>query len=365
MKVECVQEKLQKILAQAERVAGKNLNLAVLSCVLLKATNGQLEIRATNLELGFYACLPAKVEEEGVLAVPAGTISSFVSNLQGEKSLKLKSEESTLLVSAAKSRATIKCLPSDDFPIIPELSKEHFFEITAGDFVKGLKSVWYSASVSSIKAELASVFIYPEDGSVVFAATDSFRLAEKKVKTKSAEFDHILIPFKNTLEIARFLENADGKVEIRLSKNQMSLTLGGNHLISRVIDGVFPDYRQIVPKEFKTEAVLLKEDLAQSLKIANIFSDSFNQVSFAIKPAEKKFELTTKNANLGENSTLLDAALSGDNIEVSFNYRYITDCLQSIDADSVSISFGGPGKPAVIRGVGDSGFTYLVMPMNR
>jgi DNA polymerase-3 subunit beta len=365
MKAECVQEKLQRILYQAEKISGRNLNLAVLSCVLIEADKGQLVIRATNLELGFYACLPAKIEETGTLAVPAAVFSSFITNLNGEKSVKLQSENSTLTVVTAKSRAVIKCLSAEDFPIIPELSKEHHFEINASDFVKGLKAVWYSASVSSIKAELASVFIYPENGTVVFVATDSFRLAEKKVKAKDAEFDHILIPFKNTMEIVRFLETVDGKVDIRLSKNQISFTFGGTQLTSRLIDGVFPDYRQIVPKEFKTEAVLLKEDLAQSLKIANIFSDSFNQLNLSIKPAEKKFELTTKNSNLGENTTKLDAALTGEGIDVSFNYRYVTDCLQSIETDSVSVSFGCPGKPAIIKSVGDSSFTYLVMPMNK
>ncbi|MDO8482976.1 MAG: DNA polymerase III subunit beta [bacterium] len=365
MKVECVQEKLQKILSQAEKISGKHLNLPVLSCILLDAKNGQLAIRSTNLDLGFESCLPAKIEEEGVLAVPSGLLSSFVSNLQGEKNVKLKGDSNTLSVMTSKNRTVIKCLPPEDFPTIPEVSKDHSFEIHAVDFVKGLKAVWYSSSISSVKPELSSVYIYPEDGSVVFAATDSFRLAEKKVKTKTSDFERLLIPFKNIPEIIRTLEGVDGVVEVRVSKNQIAFVFGGTYLTSRVIDGTFPDYRQIIPKEFKTEAVLLKDDLARSLKIATIFSDNFNQVNMTIVPAEKKFELTTKNNTLGENTTLLDAALSGEPAEANFNYRYIADCLQSIDSDSVSLSFAGSSRPVVIRGVGDRSFTYLVMPMNR
>lgn len=367
MKVECVQEKFQKIISQAEKISGKHLNLPVLSCIFLEAKKekGQLTVRSTNLDLGFESCLPAKVEEDGVLAVPAGLLSSFISNLQGEKSVKLKGDAATLSVITLKNRTVIKCVSPEDFPTIPEVSKEHCFEINAGDFVRGLKAVWYSSSVSSVKPELSSVFIYPEDGAVVFAATDSFRLAEKRVKTKVSDFERLLIPFKNIPEIIRVLEGVDGVVEVRVNKNQIAFVFLGTYLTSRVIDGTFPDYRQIIPKEFKTEAVILKEDLARSLKMATIFSDNFNQVNMAITPSEKKFELTTKNNTLGENTSALSAALSGDATEVNFNYRYITDCLQSIDADSVSLSFAGPSRPVVIRGVGDRSFTYLVMPMNR
>ena len=154
-------------------------------------------------------------------------------------------------------------------------------------------------------------------------------------------------------------------IEVRFSKNQIAFVFEGTYLTSRVIDGIFPDYRQIIPKEFKTEAILLKEDLVQSLKISTIFSDSFNQVSMAVSPEEKRFELTTKNSTLGENTTKIDAALSGDPAEANFNYRYVSDCLQSIDADSISVSLSGPSRPVVIRGVSDKSFTYLVMPMNR
>ncbi|MCR4311179.1 MAG: DNA polymerase III subunit beta, partial [Candidatus Taylorbacteria bacterium] len=248
---------------------------------------------------------------------------------------------------------------------IPELSEGKSFEINATDFVRGLKSVWYSSSVSSMKPELSSVYIYQEDGYFVFAATDSFRLAEQKVKMNVSDFERVLIPYKNVTEIIRVLEGSTGTVLVHMNKNQIAFSFPSTYLTSRTVDGVFPDYRQIIPKEFKTEAVVLKEDLVRSLKVATIFSDTFNQVSVALGPKEKKFELTTKNSNLGENATLLEAALTGEGIAVNFNYRYIADCLQSISTDSITLSFAGPGRPVVIRGVGDRNFTYLVMPMNR
>jgi len=366
MKIECVQDKLRLILSQSEKIAGKNLSLPVLSCLYIIAEKGQLTIRATNLDIGFQGSISAKVDEEGVAAVPANVLSSFISNIPSEKSIKLVSDGSTFSVTSLQNRTTIKCLPHDDFPTIPEPPQSQGFEIEAKEFVKGLKAVWYSSSISSIKPELASVYVYSDDSDIVFVATDSFRLAEKRIKTKSRkEFDRVLIPFKNISEIIRVLEQAPSIVTVYLNKNQIAFTFGDTRLTSRVIDGTFPDYRQIIPKEFRTEAVVLKEDLAQSLKIANIFSDTFNQVSLFISPKEKRFELTTKNNSLGENTSLLAGALSGEQAESSFNYRYINDCMQSIASDSVSLSLAGAGRPVVIRGVSDKSFTYLVMPMNR
>jgi DNA polymerase-3 subunit beta len=366
MKIECVQDKLKLLLSQADKIAGKNLSLPVLSCFYIIAEKGQLTVRATNLDIGFQSSISAKVDEEGAAAVPANILSSFIANIQSEKSIKLVSDGTTFSVNSLQNRTTIKCLPHDDFPTIPEPPESQGFEIDPKEFVKGLKSVWYSSSISSIKPELASVYIYSDDGEIVFVATDSFRLAEKRIKTKSnKEFDRVLIPFKNVAEIIRVLEQAAGSVMVYLNKNQIAFTFGATRLTSRVIDGTFPDYRQIIPKEFKTEAVILKEDLAQCMKIANIFSDSFNQISMVITPKEKKFELTTKNNTLGENTSLLSGALSGEPAESSFNYRYINDCLQSITADSVSLSLAGAGRPVVIKGVSDKSFTYLVMPMNR
>lgn len=272
-------------------------------------------------------------------------------------------KDSNLKISTSKNNTTIKVLPIDDFPMIPRVEGDSF-ELDGKQFVKGLKSVWYSASTSGVKPELSSVYIYCEEGYVVFAATDSFRLAEKKVKIKkSKDFGSILIPFKNVSEIVRVIEKAEGDVKVILSKNQISCEFENVYMVSRVVDGVFPDYRQIIPKESKTSVVVLKQDLIQALKISNIFSDKFNQVH--IKVSDTAFEITTKNNDIGDTLNQVEAVTEGEPIEVNFNQKYITDCFQSIETDSLSLTFNGPNKPVVIRSVPDSAFVYIVMPMNR
>lgn len=366
MKIECLREKLGSAIAKAERVTGKNLTLPILSCVLLQAHDNTLVVRSTNLDVGLEIKIPVKIEKEGTVIVPGGVLSSFINNLKDDKSVHLEAVDGNLKVFSSTQSTIIKGQPADDFPTIPSLEKEREFEIDAKDLLKGFRAVWYSAAVSSMKPELSSVCIYGEDDAVVFVATDSFRLAEKHIKTKKAkDVGTILIPFKNVVEIIKVFEDTDGSVKVSLNKNQITFAFDGIYLISRIVEGAFPDYKQIIPKEFKTEAIVLKQDIISSLKISNIFSDKFNQINIKIHPKSKKLELKTKNNDVGETINTLQATVEGEEVDINFNYKYIMDCFQSIDVDSISLNFNGTAKPLVIRPVGDKTFTYLVMPMNR
>ncbi len=368
MRIECAQEKIKEAVSLAERIAGKHMTLPVLSCLLFEADkNNTLTIKATNLDLGVEISFTTKVSEPGTVAVPGNIISSFVNGLQeSEKTVNLELQQGNLKVNTSRSSGVIKVLPSDDFPSIPHIKGGNTFSLNAQEFAKGLKAVWYSSSVSSIKPELSSVYVYCEDEFVFFVATDSFRLAEKKVKIKKTkDFGQILIPYKNIPEILRALESVHGEVEVELDKNQISFSYNGVYLVSRVIDGTFPDYKQIIPKKGTTEVVLLKQDLMNALKLSNIFSDKFNQINVKVSPTSKKCEIKTKNNDVGENLTALDAVVTGEAIDINFNYKYIIDCFQSMDSDSVTLTFSGLHSPMVITPVSDNTFKYIVMPMNR
>lgn len=369
MRIECSQIKFKSAVGYAERVAGKNMTLPVLSCLLLDGSSkNSLVIKSTNLDIGLEIVIPAKIEEAGVLAVPANIINSFLNGINDdESSIVLTTDQNNLKILSKRSSGVIKTINADDFPSIPRvISNENSFTLNGNDFAKGLKSVWYSSSVSSIKPELSSVYVYCDGEFVVFVATDSFRLAEKKIKIKKTkDFGQILIPYKNIPDIIRVLEGINDEIEVILDKNQISFSYNGIYLISRVVDGSFPDYKQIIPKITSTEVVLLKQDLISALKLSNIFSDKFNQINFKIDPASKICEIKTKNNDIGENNTNLDAVITGESLGINFNYKYIIDCFQSIDSDSVSLNFSGLNKPMIILPVSDTSFRYLVMPMNR
>jgi len=368
MKLELNFLKLKEAIQTVDKIAGKHMTLPVLSCILIEVKSNLAVFKATNLDIGIEVSVPVKSDEDGVLAVPAHVISSFVSQVTGDNQVvRLENSNGNLLITTAKSKGVIKTQPFDDFPTIPQVTDGQDIVLPSELFVKGLKSVWYSSSVSSVKPELSSVYVYNDDGNLVFAATDSFRLAEKKIKAPvSTKMNDILIPFKNIPDIIRILESLGENVKVLINKNLISFTAKNTYLVSRLIDGVFPDYRQIIPKSFSTEIVMLKQDLINALKISNIFSDKFNQIHLIADPKGKIFDIQTKNSDVGENSTAVDAALTGERIEINFNYKYIADCFQSIDSDSISLQLGGINRPMVIRPIsGDQSFLYLAMPMNR
>jgi DNA polymerase-3 subunit beta len=365
MKIECSIDKIKKALIQVERITGKNLTLPVLSSILWVATGKVLKLRATNLNIGIEIEIPARIEKEGVVAIRGDILSSLFSILQGDSNIKIELINGNLLVKTNTNTILLKSIPHEDFPTIPIIEGESF-SISSKKFIEGVKSVYYSASISEIKPEIGSVYIYPEDDMLIFVSTDSFRLAEKKIKIKQKlSFDGMLIPFKNIIEIMKVFDGLDNDINITLQKNQISFKADNIYLTSRVVNGSFPDYKQIIPQNPTTKVIVLKQDFISSLKISNIFSDKFNQIVFIIKPNEKIFEIESKNTDIGENTATVLGALSGENVTVNFNYKYIFDCFQSIPNDSLSIELNGNNKPMIIRGVGDPSFMYLVMPMNR
>ncbi len=366
MNIECIKEKLSYAISKAERITGKNITLPVLSCILLEADDSILTIKATNLDIGIEITLPVKVIKPGKVAVSGSILYNFISNITNDKNIILEVIEGNLKVSTKHSQSLIKAFPVDDFPNIPKVSVEKPFTLNVPSLIKGFKSVMYSSSTSTIRPVLGSIMVSSEEDSIVFVATDSFRLSEKRINVKKhKEFNQILIPFRNIGEIIHTLEDYKDDVDVHLNENQIAFSYKDMYVTSRVIDGVFPDYKQIIPKEVKTEVVVLKQDFVSALKISNIFSDKFSQVIFHVLPKEKIFKITTKNIDVGENVNSLDAVIKGDDISISFNYRYIIDCFQSIDSDSITLSFSDMNKPMIIKGVGDKSFLYLVMPMNK
>jgi len=365
MKLECQIEKIKNALITVERMTGKNLTLPVLGSILFVAVDKKLKLRSTNLSIGIEIDVPVKIEKEGVVAIKGDVLSSLFSVFQGDGSVSFELISGNLSVKTKTNSILIKSIPHEDFPTIPSVEGEEIL-LSAKKFIEGLRSVYYSASVSEIKPEIGSIYIYPQDDMLVFVATDSFRLAEKKIKIKQKfNFDGLLLPFKNTIEIVKVFDNIDDDIKITLQKNQISITTPGIYLTSRVIDGSFPDYKQIIPKGSLTNAIVLKQDFMSSLKVSNVFSDKFNQVTLTVTPNEKSFEVESRNSDIGENVTSINGSFSGDNVSANFNYKYILDCFPSVSGDSVSLEMNGNNKPMILRGVGDSSFMYLIMPMNR
>ena len=373
MKIECDKLKIENAIQKTSKLASKHLTLPVLSCVYLEVlSNNKLIIKATNLDIGIEIELKVKTLEKGIVAVPAGVLLGVLSSIKDDN-LVFETKENNLKISSKKNSVIIKCLSHEDFPSIPKLEPAsqsgknlNPIKINSNELISGFRSVWYSASNSNIKPELASVYIYKKEHHLVFVSTDSFRLAEKKINTKApVEFPETLIPYRNVSEIIKLFEDYNGDIDIVFEKNQAAFITEDLYVVSRLIDGTFPDYKQIIPKEYSTTINILKTDLINSIKTSNIFSDSLNQVKLKVDPKNKSLNIEAKNSDVGEYKESILATGSGDSLELNFNNKYIIDCMQSIPADSLTLSFGGIGKPLAISGATDKSFLYIVMPMNR
>lgn len=365
MKLEVGLVKIKTAVSQVEKITGKNLTLFILNSILLTTTKKHLKLRATNLSLGIEVEIPVRVEKEGVVAVTGSVLNNTLTNIFNTEKIQLEGEVGNLSIKTPKNKIKLKGQPYEDFPTIPLVSGVKF-EIEGNKLIDGIKSVYYSSSVSDVKPEISSVYIYSNEEDLIFVSTDSFRLAERKIKTKNlVDIPGILLPFKNIPEIIRVFGEYTGIVTVCFNKNQVSFSGDGIYLTSRLIDGVFPDYRQIIPKDKKTEVTVLRQDLLNALKISNIFSDKFNQVNLLVDPKNRLLELSSSNSDVGENKTLIDAVIEGEKIDLAFNYKYFLDCFQSLTSDSVYIRFDGNTKPIIISSVTDRSFTYLIMPMNK
>lgn len=365
MKTICIVENLKIAVWGTEKASGKNLTLPILSTLLFIASEKSLKIRATNLSLGIEAIIPSTTEKEGVFAIPANIISAFVNTLKDNEKITIELIDGVAVFTTKNTKTSIKTISYEDFPNIPKTDGVEF-SIPNKIFIEGIKNVFYSSAISDIKPEISSVYIYQNEDSLTFVSTDSFRLSEKTIKVKNLyNFEPILIPYKNIIEIIKILESAQNDLQITCSKNQIVIKTGMFSVTSRIIDGIFPDYKQIIPKSSTTEGIYLKQDILNTIKANSIFADKFNQITLKIDPKNKQCYFLAQNPDKGENKILVDGALSGEPVEININQKYLSDCMQSIQTDSISISCNGVQKPVVVKGIGDKTFCYLIMPMNR
>jgi DNA polymerase-3 subunit beta len=333
---------------------------------LIKADSSKLIIRATNLDLGIEVSIPAKIESEGEVAVPGSVLYNTLSNIHGSKNVTFELVKDNLVVSTEKNTIIVKCFNTEDFPVLPPAASDNAFTIDPKILTDGMRSVWYSAALSDIKPEISSVYMYYEDGFICFVSTDSFRLAEKKVAVKiTSDFPGIILPIKNTPDIIRILDTLESDVIVSFDENQISFSSDDMYITSRIVNGIYPDYRQIIPTTYNTTCTVIKADLAQSLRLTNIFTDKFHKINISVTKERNILEISSRNVDVGENNSQIQAQVQGDDFSVNFNQKYINDCLQSISEDSLLIQYSSEREILVIQGKNNTEYTYIVKPMNR
>ncbi len=346
----------------AERKSG---TLPALSSILLIAGDDGIKLRATNLETGIDLKIEGEHKSDGVVAIPATLLQQIAGSLTQDGTVALEHSGDVVTLSSGMGKSTIKTVPYDDFPSIPFPENPKNRIVLPGVLLKNLfTSIASCASTSTVRPELASIYLSIEGGVMTAVATDSFRLAEKKVPlTNKGTQGKLLIPAKNALDIAQALP--DDEIIMSFDEHQCAFVSTSGMMVSRLTNAVYPDYRQIIPKESVVEAIVLRKDFETALKRTTIFSDAFQKVKVSFDPKKHTFSFFARNSDIGEATETLSAQVSGSALDLSFNHRYLAAVLSLTTAESLSVVAAGIGRPLIIKGVGDTSLLYLVSPMNQ
>ncbi|MDD3170164.1 MAG: DNA polymerase III subunit beta [Candidatus Paceibacterota bacterium] len=377
MNLTILTKELKKGVSVTERVTGKNLTLPILDNVLIEVLPNFLKISATDLELGVQWWGMCKTEKEGKIAVPAKLLGQITGSLSDEK-VNIKEKGNTLVLEGKNYKTQIKGFTADEFPIIPTFSKDVFIEVDARKIKEGLAGVADMVSLSQIKPEISGVYFLFEKDVVKLVATDSFRLSEKVMvfsnkqgyKNMFKEGASFILPQRAAKELINIISDEEKVLRIYLSESQVlfeTFLTTVNHpeinLISRQIEGEYPSYQEIIPKEGKTKITVNKEEFLKQIKTAGIFGGRTNEVVLKITAKEKEVEIFSQDADVGEANLNIPAKIEGSSLKVSFNWKFLIDGLTTIKSSEIMFEFQGDDGPAVIRPVGDASYLYVVMPI--
>lgn len=373
MNIACLQENLKENLDNALRIIKYNSTLPILNNFLLATDKGRLKISSTDLEIGFTSWVSSKILKDGSITVPAQLLSQFVNNLPN-KNINLEVKDRKLYLNCDNIKASINGLNSDDFPIIPKIKNISALTINSKILKEALSNVINSAAISNSRPEISSIYLKIEPDQIKFITTDSFRLAHKtlfltsedlknKIKIDYSKAQNIIIPLRTAGEILRILGDKNIDVSINIDQNQILFNFGDTHLISRLIEGNYPDYEAIIPKLFETKCYLLKKDLEEAVKLSGCFSSRLNEVALKTNNNKSYLEVFSNNNEIGSHQTKINSEIKGEDINVVFNWRYLLDGLKNINNEEIALEFNGDQKPAVIRPVKNADFFYILMPI--
>jgi DNA polymerase-3 subunit beta len=357
------------------------MNLPILGNFLLETEKGRLKISATNLEIGVVTYIGAKIEREGRVAIPSRVLANFIHNIPKGDVVDLELSGQVVLIRSTAHQVEIKGLDGKDFPIIPQYKEEYTFSLPAQEVKNALSRLLFCVSLNESRLELTGVNIFFLQEALHLAATDSFRLAEEIIPlTKTGagysefikENPSLIIPSNTLQEIIRVITVESSEVKMALQENQVFFEIDGVQIISRSINGKYPDYKQIIPQAFKTRVVLGREDVQRAIKIASAFSSyDSNEVTLVFDPKRGECVVSSISREVGGNKTVLKAEfIDGDEpLTIVFNPRYVADGINACGGEKVMFSVNTGATPAALQMMDGErvrdGYLYIIMPIKK
>lgn len=389
MKISCIQENLKQGLMLVSNITSRNVNLPILNNVLIQVKENLITLSSTNLEIGITSTIRGKIEKEGAFTVEAKLLADYINLLPRER-IDIELTDSNLHVSCNNNKTKIKGISAVDFPLIPDVKKDRPFICNAEHFRKALSQVILAASTNESRPEISGVYLHFNKETVTVTATDSYRLAEKVIsleESSNSDDMSVIVPLRTLQEVVRILSNVKDSIdlpphiEMYISEGQVLFVYDSVELVSRLIDGQYPDYKQIIPKNFETHVYANINDLVKAVKTSSLFSKSgINDVSLEFIPGEKGNEaeghikVSSMNDQVGENTSIVPAAIEGLQNGIVLNYSFFLDGLNNIDTPDVKISLIDSSSPCALTPKGadnskdydkNESYLYIVMPIRQ
>jgi DNA polymerase III subunit beta len=372
MNVSVMQENLARGLGIVSRAVSSRATLPVLANVLLKTEESGLKLTATNLEIGINCWVPGKIEEAGEITVPAKLLTDLVASLPNQRiDLQLSAKDRTLKVTCGGSRSSIKGIDADEFPVVAAIGEAPATSVDGRALRDALGQVVFAAASDESRPILTGVLTKLVGDTMTLAAADNYRIAVRTVKLEkpvSPEMS-IVVPARSYAELMRILPDAEAPIEITVTpnKSQVLFHVEGIDLVSRLIEGQFPNYEPVIPQSHASRAVLDREAFLSGARRASIFArDSANIVKIEFGGESSNGDgvsISAHAAEVGDNADTLEASVEGSPTSIAFNARYLLDVLANLGTDEAALELSGPLAPGVVRGVGKDDYVHVIMPV--
>lgn len=368
MKLSIYRNNLKRGIDIASKIIQRSITLPILNNILLKTDKSFLNISSTDLELGIKYWALAKIEKEGSIVVPGKLLSALINSVTGEK-IDIEVKNTILQIKGEYFKSKILGQSVDDYPIIP-YAKDFFAEIEIQPFLKAVSRVIDFTSLTKIRPELSGVYLSFKENKIVAASSDSYRLAEETIDFDNKNNACLILPGRAAREIVNIFGGIEGSFKVYISKTQITFELAREELsfpqiqvTSQLIEGEYPDYKKIIPQEFKNKFTITKEDFVNGLKVAGLFVGGTNEVRVTIDPSKNKMEIFSQNSGIGENKVILNGKAEGDKIDISFNGRFLLEGVLKIETPQIIFQTNNPQSPILIKSSQDDGYLYVLMPI--
>ena len=364
MRFTCTQENILSGLSRVTHVAGRNAQLPILQNILMQVKDGLLHITGTDLEVGIHAVVGGKVGEEGSCALSARQVYEYVQQLPTSHPVEIVRGKRGVAITTKGFKSMFQTAETEDFPLLPEVGDQGGMPVSPRGLCQGLADTTFAAAREETRPEIHSVFVEVGEDALRVAATDSFRLAERLMPFQSGEKTFsFLLPLTTAQEIVRLFSDQESG-ELFFRETMVSFRGEGVDLTSRLVDGSYPDYRQIIPSDFQSRFYVKREELARALKTLLVFLPrDTRRMRLLAKAAKGKLELRVEGGEAGEGEVVLQAEGEGEDTELLLNIQYLLEGVQHLSGEKCEILLNGPEAPVTFRPRGSEGYTYVVMPI--